>query len=130
MYYYRDRQDFEAVKQQYKHDRVVDEINRTKTHIFEVVKNLEEYIESCCKQLEVIAATKIIQYVYFHRRTEYNTNHVKYEVGVKNSPKVERGSQYEWTEEDTGKVFGGREKRVARAYAEELAKKFHCEIRG
>ena len=127
--YYRDSQDFQAIKQQYNSDRVMDEYQRTKTHKCEVMENLEKFMSACIEQKRVINNTKIIKYVYFRRRTEYSTNRIRYEVGVMNYPDIENSFRHEWAEPDTGKAFGGREKKLAREYAEELALKFNCEIR-
>jgi hypothetical protein len=128
--YYRDSQDFQAIKQQYNLKRVENEIARTRTHLFEVVENLQHYIEACHAQIDVIAVTKIKKYVYLNRRTEYSTNRIKYEVGVMNYPDIENGFRYQWNEPGTSKDFGGREKKQAREYAEQLAAKYCCEIRG
>ncbi len=128
--YYRDTQDFETIKKEYKQDRVVGEIDRTKQHLREVIDNLAEYIAACETQLDVIAGTKIKKFVYFNRRTEYGTNRVKYEVGVMNYPDIDNGFRHQWTEEETGKVFSGREKKLAKEYAEQLAADYICEIRG
>ena len=127
--YYRDYQDFENIKKQYNHERVMDEITRAKIHKAEVEENLDKFINECWKQVEVIEKTTITRYVYYRRRTEYGTNHVKYEVGLMNSPDIENGFWYEWSEPGVGKVFGGKEKKAAREYAEELAIKYNCEIR-
>ncbi len=127
--YYRDSQDFQAIKQQYNWKRVADEISRAKIHQAEIMENLEKYIEACNAQVDVIATTTIRKYVYFRRTTDYRTNRIRYEVGVMNIPLVENGRRYEWTEKGTSKAFGGREKKLAREYAEELALKFNCEIR-
>ena len=127
--YYRDYQEFESIKKQYNYERIMDEINRAKTHKVEVKNNLDKFINECWNQAEVIKNTKIIKYVYFRRTTDYRTNRVKYEVGVMNSPQVENGFRHEWPEKDSCWVFGGREKKQAREYAEELAAQFGCEIR-
>ncbi len=127
--YYRDYQEFESIKKQYNAERVNDEIARAKTHILEVTKNLEEYIYTCNNQLAVIRCTKISKYVYFRRTTDYRSNRVQYGVGVMNSPQIENGRQHEWNEKGTSHVFGGREKKQARQYAEELAKQYGCEVR-
>ena len=127
--YYRDYQDFENIKKQYNHELVMDEITRAKIHKHEVEENLDQFINECWKQIEVVEKTKIKQYIYFRRTTDYRSNHVQYGVGVMNSPQIENGRQYEWNEKDTCKVFSGREKKAAREYAEELAGKYGCEIR-
>jgi hypothetical protein len=127
--YYRDSQDFQLIKQQYNLKRVEDEIVRTRTHLFEVVENLQHYIEACHAQIDVIAVTKIKKYVYLNRRTEYSTNRIKYEVGAINYPDIENGFRYQWNEPGTSKDFGGREKKQAREYAEHLAAEYGCEIR-
>ncbi len=127
--YYRDYQEFESIKKQYNAERVADEISRAELHKLEIAENLDKFIDACSEQLRIINDTKITKHVYFRRTTDYRTNHVRYEVGVMNSPQVENGFRYEWGEKDTGQVFGGREKKQAREYAEELAKQYGCEIR-
>lgn len=128
--YYRDHQDFENLKREYKASRVTDEIERAKQHIGEVVENLSNYIHAAQAQLEVIKATTINSYVSFSRRTEYRTNRISYEVGLMKYPDIERGQVYQWTVEGTCKVFTGREKKDARKYAESLAKEHSCKIVG
>jgi len=127
--YYRDYQDFENLKRQYNLKRVEDEYWRTAKHLVEVVENLKRYKAACVEQKNLINNTVIKQFVYFNRRTEYGTNRVKYEVGVMNYPDIENGFRYQWNEPGTSKDFGGREKKQAREYAEQLAAKYRCEIR-
>jgi hypothetical protein len=128
--YYRDTQDFEAIKQQYNSSRVMDEYRRARIHKAEVIENLDKYMRACIEQKRVINSTIIKRFVYFNRRTEYGTSRVKYEVGVMNYPDIDNGFRYQWTEEGTGKVFSGREKKLAKEYAEQLAADYICEIRG
>jgi hypothetical protein len=127
--YYRDSQDFQAIKQQYNLKRVQDEIIRTRTHVAEIIQNLDKYIEACNAQVDVIAETTIKKYVYLNRCREYSSNRITYGVGVMNFPDIENGFRYQWTEAETGKVFSGREKKLAREYAEQLAAEYRCEIR-
>ena len=127
--YYRDYQDFENLKRQYNLKRVENEIARTRLHKTEIAANLDKYLEACFRQIEVIEWTAIKKYVYFRRCKEYGTNRVKYEVGVMNYPDIENGFRYQWNEPGTSKDFGGREKKQAREYAEQLAAKYRCEIR-
>jgi hypothetical protein len=126
--YYRDRQDFDNLKSQFDRERVFDEIARTKTHKFEVEENLNKFIVECQKQIELIDNTKIVQYIYFQRRNNYHTNHVEYDVRVRNSPQVANGQRYEWSEPGTIKIFSGREKKQAIAYVEELVGKYKCDV--
>lgn len=128
--YYRDSQDFENLKREYKASRVENEITRTKKHWIEVTENFRQYIEAAEVQLEVIKQTTIKSRVYFERRTDYRTNRVIYEVRLVKYPYIESGPRYQWTEEGTFRSFGGREKKAAREYAESLAKEYRCEVRG
>jgi hypothetical protein len=126
--YYRDKQDFDHIRAQFNRGRVVDEINRTKTHKFEVEENLNKFIDECRKQIELIDETKIVQYIYFWRKHNYHTNRVEYEAGVRNTPQVANGQRYEWSEPGTIKIFSGREKKQAIAYVEELVGKYKCDV--
>jgi hypothetical protein len=98
-------------------------------HKYEAEENLDRFMRACLEQKRVINNTTIKGFVYFSRRTEYGTNRVKYEAGVMNYPDIENGFRYQWTEVETGYAFGGREKKKAREYAEQLAAEYGCEIR-
>ena len=128
--YYRDHQQFVELKRQYQRERVQSEIENTERHIVEVNENLNNYIAACKDQLNVIDNTTITKYVYFNRTTDYHTNMVKYEVGVRCCPDVERPHLCEWTERNYSKVFGGREKKQAQEYAKQLAVETGYELRG
>ena len=127
--YYRDSQEFQAIKQQYNLKRVEDEYNRAMIHKYEAEENLDRFMCACIEQKRVINSTTIKKYVYLNRCREYSSNRITYGVGLMNFPDIENGSRYQWTEAETGKVFSGREKKQAREYAEHLAAEYRCEIR-
>lgn len=129
MMYYRDYQDFDMLKREYRADRVNDEITRTKQHMGEVAENLSSYIDACREQLDLIENTTFKVYVYLHRHTFNLTNRIYYEVGLTRYPDIEDGHRYGWTVQGTGKVFTGREKKAAREYAEALSKEYSCEVK-
>ena len=126
--YYRDYQDFNRLKREYRANFITDEIDRTRRHIVEVNENLQSYIAACHQQLVAINNTEFKRHVYFNRRQSWTTKRIEYHVGLIVYPDVDGGVSLGWP--TNAKTFTGREKKAARLYADELADQNMCQVEG
>jgi len=127
-YRYYGREERDRIARQYNAASVKGEIEYVKSRLREITANYEEYIAACKRQLEIIATTEIKRRVYFKRRQNYGTKRIEIHVGVQEYPAIEGGEKLGWVLMDTAEIFGGKERKAAREYAERLAAQYGCEI--
>ena len=118
-----------AVARNYNEQSIRQSIDYAERCLQEIIENHKQFIAACWEQLKKIEDTPFKQYVYFKRHRNIYVKNIYLHVGVRKYPAIEGGEKLSWTLADTAKLFGGKEHKDAREYAERLAAQYGCEIR-
>lgn len=75
-------------------------------------------------QKDFVSTLQYSYSVYWKRSKNYSTNRIEYFIGVYKTPKIANGDKYRTSITIEAKRFQGKDKKIAREYAEKLCEKY------